>query len=159
MADHSYISEISKSLKLLAADLGTEHRSRYSWSSGPDVLIEVGPGIRAHIIQDSVRVMARTSATQTTLTILPARGYELIQIEVYGESCFIGSLSSDDSEITLFKPGPWESYFGVSSAPGIPPILPWLFEDKRDPRWLAFLASPRSKWPPSFDGSTTIHRV
>jgi hypothetical protein len=122
--------------------------SHYPWIQPSMRWIKGDGPWQARILNDSFIAMGRMNKNSVGECVLEAKGWTAIELSVQGKSRLAFSVRGDDLILHRFEPGLWENWFGVDSSGDTLPLIPDLFADDKDPRWVRFKASGLSKWPP-----------
>lgn len=105
----------------------------------------------ARILDDSFVTSARISEKNIGTAVLPAKGWTACEVYIQGKCRLAFNVRDGVIILHRYEPGLWENWFGVDPAGDTLPLIPDLFADDKDPRWLRFKASGLSEWPPKLN--------
>jgi hypothetical protein len=125
--------------------------SPYAWLK-PTLRMVKGDGPwYARILDDSFVATARISKHNIGTAVLPAEGWTAYEVYIQGKCRLAFNVRDGEIHLHRYEPGSWENWFGIDPAGDTLPLIPDLFADDKDPRWLRFKASGLSEWPPKLN--------
>lgn len=104
------------------------------------------------ILDDSFITTARISKNNIGTAVLEAKGWSAYEVFIQGRCRLAFNVCDGVTVVHRYEPGQWENwFFGVDPAGDTMPLIPDLFADNKDPRWVRFKASGLAEWPPQLD--------